>query len=245
VEDLHSASPALAGRPDLEESRRRQPWGNDRRPAAQGLRRCRNRGEKLWKTGRWRGWLPAIPGFCRCPRKPHPSGSNCQRGRPQPSLKRGARAGDTRGLARRDPKSQGDSQSFPQQTLRIMPSPSGGIGRRAGFRSQWLRLWGFESPDGHSVELHASIRLQHSCGAGAPVAQVRLWPAARRFHAEAAAVAAALQGRGPARSHPGAGLLPRATGLRSASTRAIAMGIGLTIPPLQGQGIATAVRSNR
>jgi hypothetical protein len=68
------------------------------------------------------------------------------------------------------------------------------------------------------------------------VAQVRLWPAARRFPAEAAAVAAALQGRGPARSHPGAGLLPRATGLKSASTRAIAMDIGLTIPHCRGGG---------
>ncbi len=32
---------------------------------------------------------------------------------------------------------------------RIVMRPPGGIGRRAGFRFQWLRLWGFKSPGGH------------------------------------------------------------------------------------------------
>ena len=33
--------------------------------------------------------------------------------------------------------------------LRVGACPPGGIGRRAGFRYQWLRSWGFKSPGGH------------------------------------------------------------------------------------------------
>ena len=36
------------------------------------------------------------------------------------------------------------------------PRPSGGIGRRAGFRFQWLWLWGFKSPGGHRERFRAS-----------------------------------------------------------------------------------------
>ena len=35
--------------------------------------------------------------------------------------------------------------------LKSWGCPPGGIGRRAGFRFQWLRSWGFKSPGGHSA----------------------------------------------------------------------------------------------
>ncbi len=34
-------------------------------------------------------------------------------------------------------------------SLKLVPSPCGGIGRRAGFKIQFLREWGFDSPRGY------------------------------------------------------------------------------------------------
>ena len=55
------------------------------------------------------------------------------------------RARDPIRTASTDPVMTGHIQALPT----VVVCPPGGIGRRAGFRYQWPRSWGFKSPGGH------------------------------------------------------------------------------------------------